>query len=41
MPTVHIEIPVFDKYLGKKLTLKELEKLSFEFGVEVEEKEII
>lgn len=40
MPTVHIEKDVFARYLGKTLTFVELNDLSFEFGIEVEEKEI-
>jgi phenylalanyl-tRNA synthetase beta chain len=36
MPTVHVNKPYFFKLLGKELTAKELEELSFEFGIEFE-----
>jgi phenylalanyl-tRNA synthetase beta chain len=36
MPTIHVSKPYFFKLLGKTLTPKELEDLSFEFGIEFE-----
>lgn len=40
MPTVTVDIDSFFSRLGKKLTFKELEELCFDFGIEVEEKDI-
>lgn len=40
MPIVSVNIENFFKKLGKKLSFKELEELCFEYGIEVEEKEV-
>ncbi|KAL4503251.1 hypothetical protein ABPG72_000857 [Tetrahymena utriculariae] len=40
MPIVSVNIKNFFKKLGKELTFHELEELCFEYGIEVEEKEV-
>jgi phenylalanyl-tRNA synthetase beta chain len=37
MPKIHLKTETFFTYLGKKLELKELEDICFDFGIEVEE----
>lgn len=39
MPIFHVKKEIFDKYLGKTLSIKELDDLCFEYGIEVEEEE--
>ncbi len=39
MPNLKLKTARFEELMGKKYTFEELEKLGFEFGVEIEQDE--